>query len=624
MIDRILNGRYRILSKIGSGGMADVYKGLDLEQNRIVAIKVLKPEHSNDPQYLRRLTREARAMFSLKNEHVVSLFDMGSEDDIHYLVLEYVNGKTLREFMDERGAMKPHEAVKIICDVLDGLSHAHKKELIHRDVKPQNIMITEDKVIKLTDFGIAKFAGNSTKTFDGKEAVGSVYYISPEQAKGEEVDMRADIYSVGVMLYEMLTGKPPYNGDNAVQIALKHVNEDILPLHELDPHYSVALSDVIVRAVSRDKELRYSDADDMIKDLRRALRYPHSRFARINSKRSLNDKIDEEIKQTGTFFKEHLPLLIIVGCVLLVIAAFTIMFVLSTGSNKDDGLLKVPSFLGYTEEAAVTYAENRGFRIQVVGYESSDDYANGEICSQDPAAQSKAEEGTVISVVISTGMETVSVPNLLGKTVDEAKKALETLGLVLDSNIEYQTSIEPVGTVIAQSINPDETVMVGDVIRITVSKEPISETTVMPELVGKNIDTAIELLNEAGIENYRIFLVNSSDPEIEYSDRTVIGQSPASGMDIIYNTITVELTMYVESFGDYKAEFSENVTLTAESNEIIVTIMTDLGEIVIFMDEYASGTYSIPFTGWFWESGSFTCTIYVNGETYTSFVRNFE
>ena len=228
MRGRMLNGRYKIVRKVGSGGMADVYEGFDTKENRTVAIKVLKEEYSNDPQYLRRLSREARAMVTLKNEHIVTLYDMGNDGDIHYLILEYVNGITLRELMDENGAMKPREATEIICDVLDGLSHAHKMGLIHRDVKPQNIMVTEDGCIKLTDFGIAKFTDNSTKTYEGTEAMGSVYYISPEQAKGESVDAQADLYSAGVMLYEMLTGKPPFSGDNAVQVALKHINEDII------------------------------------------------------------------------------------------------------------------------------------------------------------------------------------------------------------------------------------------------------------------------------------------------------------------------------------------------------------------------------------------------------------
>ena len=625
MIGRILNERYRIIEKIGSGGMADVYRGEDIQNNRIVAIKVLKQEHSDDPQYLRRLQREAQAMVSIENEHVVSLYDMGSEDDVHYLVLEYVNGRTLRDYMDKNGVMKPHVAVRMICDVLKGLSDAHKLDLIHRDVKPQNIMITDDGSVKLTDFGIAKFAGNSTKTFDGKEAMGSVYYISPEQAKGEEVDATTDIYSAGILLYEMLSGDPPFSGDNAVQVALKHVNEDIKPLHEVNPWISLALSDVVARATAKDRSIRYSNADDMIRDLNRALRYPFSRFAKIHPKETKHLQHDTvPVMQGSRFVKEHLPLIIIVACVLGVIAIFVAMFFISTGWNGSSEYVKIPSFLGYTEDSAVAYAENRGFIIEVVGYESSDDYSPGEICSQDPAAQSKAKEGTVVSVIISTGMETVKVPSLIGLTVEEAKKALEDVGLVLDTEIDYRSGDEPAGTVVAQSINPDETVMVGDAVSITVSKEPVSDTVKMPDLIGEDIESALDLLSEVGIEKYRIIVRNPSDQEPQYADRTVVDQTPSSGMDIINNMVTVEITMYMSEIGEYKAEFSENVTLSAESNDVIFTVVTDLGEIVLYRAEFGSGTYSIPFTGRYWEAGSFTCIIYVNGEVYTSFIRNFE
>ena len=308
MLNRVLNERYRIVRKVGSGGMADVYEAFDLvEEGRIVAIKVLKPEYSSDPQYLRRLSREAQAMVSLKNDHVVSLFDMGTDGDIHYLVLEYVDGRTLREYMDEVGKLEPQEAVAIVCDVLDGLAHAHKRGLIHRDVKPQNIMMTEEGVIKLTDFGIAKFAGSTTKTYEGGEAMGSVFYISPEQAKGELVDAQADLYSVGVMLYEMLAGEPPFSGENAVQVALKHINDDIKPLHEVDDKISIALSDVVARATVKDRSIRYSSAEVMRNDLRRALKNPLSRFAKIRRDELKNlsegEGQNEEVKKG--FIREH-------------------------------------------------------------------------------------------------------------------------------------------------------------------------------------------------------------------------------------------------------------------------------------------------------------------------------
>lgn len=622
MTDRILNDRYRIIEKIGSGGMADVYKGIDTKLEREVAIKILKQEYSDDPQYLRRLSREAQAMVSIQNEHVVTFYDVGNEDDIHYLVMEYVSGRTLRELMDENGPMKPHDAVELICSVLNALSDAHRIGVVHRDVKPQNILITDDGLVKLTDFGIAKFTGNSTKTFDGKEAMGSVYYISPEQAKGEAVDSKADIYSAGVLLYEMLCGKTPFVGDNAVQVALKHVSEDIVPLREVNNKISPALSDVVAKATAKNKELRYSTADDMAADLHRALRNPYSRFAKIDVKTQKRSE-PRHRKKSGKFVNEHLPLIIIIACVVGVLGLFALMFFITTRGDKGDDFVRIPNFIGLTEENAVTFAENRGFKLEIVGYEPSD-YPAGEVCSQDPLSQSKAKEGDVISVIISTGSETVSVPNLYGLTVDEARAKLEEVGLAMDPDYTTQLSDEPEGTVIDQSVKPDEVVMPGDVISITVSGDVNSESVNMPSLIGEDVIAALEILNDAGLENYNIIITAVDDSENQHANRSVVEQNPSEGT-LVNRLNTVELTVYLSDEVNYVSEFSANLTLTEETNTVVFKIVTDWGEIQInkFKDR-KSGPNNFPFTAYFWEKGTFICKIYVNGELYVSVEKIFE
>lgn len=628
MLNRVLNGRYRIVRKVGSGGMADVYEAFDLvEEGRIVAVKVLKPEYSSDPQYLRRLTREAQAMVSLKNDHVVSLFDMGNDGDIHYLVLEYVDGRTLREYMDEVGRLEPQEAVAIVCDVLDGLAHAHKRGLIHRDVKPQNIMMTEEGVIKLTDFGIAKFAGSTTKTYEGGEAMGSVYYISPEQAKGELVDAQTDIYSVGIMLYEMLTGEPPFSGENAVQVALKHINDSIRPLHNVDDKISLALSDVVARATVKDRSIRYSSAEVMRNDLRRALKNPLSRFAKITreEQKVISSGESEQASETRSqgYFREHLPHFAIIGAVVGVIAVFLVMFIISM-SKVENHASKVPNLLGYTVEAAGEYAKNREFTVRVSGSEPSDEYAEGEICGQDPAAQTKAEKGTVINVTVSTGNPVRTVPDLLGYTVEEAERALKAADLMLDSHIEYfMDNTSPVGTVIRQSTKPGETLMVGEVVSITVCGDPSVETAAIPNVSGLTVNAAIEKLKRAGFENYCIIVRTPEELGREYADSTVVSQSPTGGIDVIVDTIRAELYVYRADHGGYKAQFGENVTLPNEKNSVEICILTSLGEVVLYRDEFPAGSHTLPFTGYYWEKGSFTCIIYVNGEVFTTFTKDF-
>ena len=623
MTGRVLNDRYEIIEKVGSGGMADVYRGFDREEQRTVAIKIMKQEYSNDPLYLRRLRLEAQAMVNLKNEHTVALYDMGSEGDVHYLVLEYISGRTLRDRMDEAGRLSPREAVSIACDVLDGLSHAHRMGLIHRDVKPQNIMITDSGVIKLADFGIAKFTGSATKTYSGNEALGSVYYISPEQAKGETVDAQTDIYSVGVMLYEMLSGSVPFNGDNAVQIALKHINEQMKPLKQANESVSVALSDVVARAAAKDRSIRYASADDLRRDLKKALRYPLSRFARIKGA-EVEKSIAPPAEGKKSFFtRERIAHTAILAGVLGIITVFAVMFIISLHGH-DSGYAKVPSFLGYTEQAAAEYAANRGFTLEVAARESSDEYPAGEVCRQDPEAQTKAKPGTVIRVTLSTGNETVTVPDLLGKTVAEARRLLEASGLSLDPHIDYVVDTATPGTVLSQSLNPGETVYAGDSVAITVSSET-QATGRMPDLVGRDIAEAAELLAAANITNYRFVPMDQGKGGIDAEDMEVVLQSPEAGTDIPTGLVTAQVYIYSEHIGDYKAEFSENVTLSSESSEIIVTVVSAYGEVELYEQQIDSaGTHSIPFTGRFWERGSFTCILYVNGEVEKTFVRSFE
>lgn len=626
MIGRILNERYKIVRKVGSGGMADVYEGVDLSSGTTVAIKILKQEYCNDPQYLRRLTREAQAMVSLQNEHIVSLYNMGNDGDYHYLVLEYVNGYTLRDYMDSAGALEPRKAVDIICSVLDGLSHAHRIGLVHRDVKPQNIMMTSDGGIKLTDFGIAKFTGSNTKTYEGGEAMGSVYYISPEQAKGDHVDAQTDIYSVGVMLYEMLTGEPPFKGDNAVQVALKHINEEIKPLREVNSRFSPALSDVIARATSKNRGVRYSRADQMKADIKRALRYPHSRFAKIKPNETaepVKSGSEENSEKKHRITREHFPHIAIILAVIGVIAVF-LVFGLVAISNKESKESKVPSFLGMTFEEAETLAKNREYVIELRGTEPSDEYPEGQICDQDPSARTKAGSGTVVYVMVSTGNQMRTVPDLHGKTVEEAKRALEAVQLKLDEHIDYVNSDEPVGIIIGQSVNPDETVMVGDTVKVSVSSETSSETAKMPGLIGMGIEEAITAMKDSNIDNYRIYVDMKQNPEDPYTDGEVTSQNPAEGMDILYDIVTVELIIYKEDANRFKADFSENVSLTEDSNDVIITLVTPLGEIVMLHKDYPAGDYAIPFTGYYWEKGSYNCIIYVNGNVYSSFIKSFE
>ena len=334
MIGRVISGRYTVESLIGSGGMANVYKAHDNMLNRTVALKVLKEEHRGDMEFVRRFEREARAVLSLSHENIVRSYAVGEDGDISYIVLEYVEGSTLKELIKSDGPMSPKVAVNIMCQVLDALSHAHQKGIIHRDVKPQNVIITPRGRAKLTDFGIARDVAATTRTFTGSNVVmGSVHYISPEQARGEDVTAASDIYSCAIMLYEMLTGQVPFGGDNSVAIALKHLQEDITPPSELNPRVPRALSDVVVKAAGKEPSQRYPSARQMKYDLLRALREPHGKFARIYNH-------DEHGKHRMNHGVMNIVVMLIV-----VLGLFTALFFIARSVREDKGFTAATEYI---------------------------------------------------------------------------------------------------------------------------------------------------------------------------------------------------------------------------------------------------------------------------------------
>ena len=413
MIGKLISGRYLIESLIGSGGMANVYKAYDNMLGRTVALKVLKAEHRGDMEFVRRFEREARAVLTLSHENIVRSYAVGEDGDISYIVLEYVEGSTLKELIKSDGPISPKVAVSITAQVLDALAHAHESGIIHRDVKPQNVIITPRGKAKLTDFGIARDVAATTRTYAGSNVVmGSVHYISPEQARGDDVTAASDIYSCAIMLFEMLTGKVPFGGDNSVAIALKHLQEDITPPVEINPKIPRALSDVIVKAASKEISLRYQSAKQMKSDLLRSLREPHGKFARL-------EKNAGETKQRGWHGVMNIVLMLVV-----VLGLFTALFFIARSVNEDQGDAPaaeyiIPNVKAKKLEEAKGVAELRGFELNVDEYRSSDE-EEGTVLEQTPAAGTAAKQGDSISVIVSSGNNYVTVPDLAGKYLQEA------------------------------------------------------------------------------------------------------------------------------------------------------------------------------------------------------------
>lgn len=604
--NQLVSGRYRIKSLIGSGGMANVYKAYDEESQRIVALKVLKDEHRGDMEFVRRFEREAQAVLMLSHENIVRSYDVGEDDGVSYIVLEYVEGKTLKEIIKEEGPLSPKTAVNYACQVLDALSHAHERGIIHRDVKPQNVIITPRGKAKLTDFGIARDAAATTRTFAGTNVIGSVHYISPEQARGDNATAGSDIYSCAIMLYEMLTGSVPFSGDNSVAVALKHLQEEIIPPIQVNSKIPRALSDVVVKAAAKNINMRYFTARQMKADLQRSLREPHGKFARIASPR-------QEHKKSTSIGIGNIALMVMV-----VLGLFATMFFIARAMRDDEnvsnGEYVVPTLVGKQVSEAETLAKLRGLALEVLEYRGSEEFEEGQIIFQTPIVGTKGNEGDVIQVVVSSGSDYETVPNLVGLSVQDAIAQMQDVDLNLGT-IEYGKSSLPDGQIFRQEPVAETDTFAGDVVDIWVSGTPGGNSE-MPSLVAKPmlLDEAIAALQEA---KFARIWVHPETPDTLCTEDTVLRQSPSANVTVP-SAVTVELWVCRTDLGPYCSDIVFNIDVTDTEKPVIVTAKIAEGvEMVLYETTLPVGLQQpVSFTAYLRTGGEYECTVYVGGEEY--------
>ena len=527
---RLLGNRYEIIEKVGNGGMATVYKAKCHVLNRYVAVKILREEFTTDEEFVKRFNTEAQAAASLTHPNIVSVYDVGSEGDLHYIVMELIKGKTLKDIINEDGKLAWKWSVNVAIQIASALETAHKNNIIHRDIKPHNIIITEDGIAKVTDFGIAKAVSNSTITAFGS-TIGSVHYFSPEHARGGFTDPKSDLYSLGVVLYEMVTGKLPFNADTAVSVALKHMQETPKEPMELNPEIPKSINDIIMKAMQKDINLRYQTATEMLKDLSRAAKNPTGEFVVMEKQENdfptqrlstIYDKSEtrEEKKKEG-FMKKHKIIFITIGAILLFTATiFATNMLLNVFSKKD---VQIPNLVGKEQSQAKFEADSAKLQL-VVGEEAfSKDVPAGCVISQQPpyAENFAVKEGSTITVVISKGRNLVEVPKVVGKTEEEAVKELEALGLIVNISDEdrvYDKKVQA-GIVIEQSVEAKTEIDAGEIITLKVSKG--TEKVIVPDLIGKTEDVAKDMITESGLKlRYTYTDVDESMPDgvVVYQD----------------------------------------------------------------------------------------------------------
>ena len=563
-IGKMLDNRYEILERIGTGGMAIVYKAKCHRLNRLVAIKILKSDLAQNEEFRRRFNAESQAVAQLSHPNIVSVYDVSRGGDMEYIVMELIDGITLKQYMEKRGQLNWRESLHFITQIMRGLSHAHSRGIIHRDIKPQNIMVLRDGSVKVADFGIACLA-DSAQTLT-QEALGSVHYISPEQARGDRPDARSDIYSSGVMLYEMLTGRLPFEGESAVSVAIQHLSSIPLAPREINPDIPEQLELICMKAMAPDLEHRYQSADAMIADLEafrknpevemkfdlsdlrpeendeptRTIRTMPSHTVTIpvhqperNYPRRERDE-DEEPRHTGSGKRGVLVSAVTVAAVAVVIVLFKTILGSFAPAVVDQ--YQVPDLYDMTIEEAENDPRIEGvFEIQKAGSEFSTDVSEGHILRQDPKkGETRKGSQLVIQVWVSAGEETGEVPDLENKSEQDARILLEKLNkeynleLTVEAPEELKQFSEEIteGYVIKTEPAQGENLKKGDTVKLILSKGPdIKPVTVLP-FVGMSIDSVLSQL-----ESYKL-TCDAADVEVVDSDKpggTIVWQSPASG-----------------------------------------------------------------------------------------------
>ena len=726
-IGMFLGDRYEILEKIGSGGMAEVFKGKDHKLNRFVAVKVLKDEFVEDKNFVRKFKEEAQAAAALAHPNIVNVYDVGDEQNIFYIVMELVEGITLKTYIEKKGRLTVKEATSIAIQVASGLEIAHNNQIVHRDIKPQNIIISREGKVKVTDFGIAKSISSNTNTAD---AMGSVHYTSPEQARGGYSDERSDIYSLGITMYEMVTGRVPFEGETNVAVALMHIQSEITPPRQLEPSIPVSFEKIILKCTQKKPERRYASARELIADLRKVLTHPDGEYVVIpgaipqgrtivmndndidslkaaslrknfgtkpeetyveepeeeeeekpmqkpvQKKRPVKkkdleeddddefdkDEEDDDDEEVNPALSKVMMALGIGGFIILAVIIFFIIghaagFFGGSGSlfghkNKDTSTesistesvsdtssdtstagerVTVPDLSKKTEdEAKAALKELRlGVNVQTG---TSDDVPEGQVYDQSPAAGTKVDVHTQVTINISSGKEKFSLDDVTGMQYQQAQAQLENDGLVVSLEFDYSDSVGS-DKVISTSPKAGSQVAKGDTITITASKGKETKTTTVPNLLGQNIDDAIQMIKDAGLT----YNGKSSDYSDSYSENQVMNQSISAGKTVDEGTtisLTVSLGSRVTSYSasiPIESPFGRDITDgdgntdVYDSGQVTVVVYKPDGSSETVYDQNTSegslpGSVSTTSTA----SGSGTVYVYLNGVQVSSYSVDFE
>ena len=607
--DTLLDNRYRILSKIGVGGMADVYKGEDTLLGRPVAIKILHANFASDDEFVSRFKREAQAAGKLNHPNIVNMYDVGYDQDMHYIIMEYVDGETLKEYITRHHRLSIDEAVKITISIGEGLEHAHAMGIVHCDIKPHNVIITNTGRVKVTDFGIAR-AMNSTNTVMYTNSImGSAHYLSPEQASGKSVDGNTDIYSLGVVLYEMLTGKVPFEGDTPIAVALKHVREKVIPPTRYNPSIPPLLESVVLKALAKNPADRFESISEMMGDLRLSQGFTMGKTQRhepydfatqmipavdpdtLDDFSDIDDTTPKEVQKKSMLSKiASIPQkYIVLSAAVIFLIAFLGAF-LSYGNFWSNTTVDVPNVVGKQVAVAKNILEDKHLRVSTSEVTNTDVPA-GQVISQSPGAGEKVKEQRTIHLVVSKGVGDITVPDLSGMTVEQARQRLKDLGLVVGKITQGSVEGKPDNTIVAQSPSGDSKVSKGTTVDLVVNK-PQTKKVKMPDVVGMTLKDARQVLgsNNIGVNQ----ISGSVDEKAIVTEQSVkAGEEVNEGSSLNLATELKDSKKKEDSKQSSSNRTKGTVDVTVPSGsknqELKIVVKDDEGSTVIYDDTNKPG-----------------------------------
>ena len=643
LIGKKLDGRYEILQLIGVGGMANVYKARDVIDGRLVAVKILREEYASNEEFVRRFKNESKAIAALNHPNIVKVYDVSFSEKMQSIVMEYIDGMSLKDYIDQQKIIRWKEAVHFTVQILRALQHAHDKGIVHRDIKPQNIMLLQDGTIKVMDFGIARFARSQMATITDK-AIGSVHYISPEQARGEQTDEKTDLYSVGVMLFEMLTGQLPFTADSAVSVAIQQIQSKPKRPRELNPSIPEGLEQITIKAMQKDPAKRYQSAAEMLRDIDAFKRNPSVAFAYKylsaeeeeaqlamkkqaqaekgsslgKGKKNTRKKKQPEVQEEDVEVVVKTPYLAMLGGISAAFVLVTCLFIFLMFYFNNPFVavdeVELPNFVGIQYESVLNSSKYSDFKIVVEETVYSDEYEKGVICEQKPKYPKTVKKGSEVKIKVSSGAQKITIPDFSNQEATQVFAELKNLGLEYTESRINHPSIAS-GYVIKTDPTKGSEVKAGTVVTVYVSLGAQTIMKQVPDVTGINVDDAKRVLESYGLKVGTVELDETSDEPYG----TVIDQDPANG-DMVATGSFVNLTV---SQGDTVISRLTISVPMPSSMDQEVTVSATLDDMEVrreTINPKNTTTWKPSFSG----EGIGRVKIYIDDELYMEYIVDFD